>query len=324
MKKDELTGAAKRIESGLQYRLSSKAAIGEKKHISKQEVRRKYLELHGNLKGFNPAKVPGIHSISTIETYRRTMIPLAVFAAEHGIKNASQITPELAGLFLQIRDAYLSAWTISREMAAINKALDFCLNKKDLGLKSRLQEDIKNNRKERPLPKKTKYADHIIIFKASGMRRESITAITANDCIRNASGLVIGIHVKEKNGRERIAPILNMYKETVTEIVDRRANGNEPLFDKFGRHIHPHQLRAAYCMTLLEQLTNEYNDEKPLFGGDLSPASYVYLRGKDRNVGDTYRNYPTFVVAAVSGAMGHNRLSIVFSNYSYAAPMTSF
>lgn len=49
----------------------------------------------------------------------------------------------------------------------------------------------------------------------------------------------------------------------------------------------------------------------------LNPKNYIHLSGKDAKNGDTYRGHPTQVVAAVSGAMGHNRLEIVFSHYNY-------
>ena len=38
----------------------------------------------------------------------------------------------------------------------------------------------------------------------------------SNDCVRNGKGQVVGIRLVEKGGKERIAPVLNAYKERVT------------------------------------------------------------------------------------------------------------
>ena len=67
----------------------------------------------------------------------------------------------------------------------------------------------------------------------------------------------------------------------------------------------------------IRQLEQEEAHGKPWFGGDLNPKNYIHLSGRDAKSGDTYRGHPTQVVAAVSGAMGHNRLEIVFSHYNY-------
>ena len=316
----QLTGAAKRIFGGLQNRLSKQAKFGQSKHEAKQLAKAEYLNTHGNLDGYNPAKVDGIFSIGTMETYRQAMIPFAEWLSAYNVKNANQITPDLASKYLQEREASgLSAWTVSRDLAAINKAMGYDLSKKELGLSERHKTDISRSRNETENDKRkfSKYQDHIAIAKACGCRRSSITKITPTDCIRNANGTVIGIRVVEKGGKERIAPILNSHKETVTEIVDRLSDGDKPLFSNYDSHIDNHHFRAEYCADLLEQLTQEHNENKPWFGGDLQPEHYIHLSRRDAQCGDTYRGYPTEVVAAVSGAMGHNRLEIIFSHYNY-------
>ena len=66
----KLKGAVKRILGGLQNRLSKLARFGQSKHEAKQAARAAYLKEHGNLDGYNPARVDGIFSIGTMETYR--------------------------------------------------------------------------------------------------------------------------------------------------------------------------------------------------------------------------------------------------------------
>lgn len=163
----------------------------------------------------------------------------------------------------------------------------------------------------------SQYADQITIAKATGIRRASITRITTSDCVRNRTGQVVGIRVVEKGGKERVAPVLNAYKEQVTAIVDKAPVASEPLFTTYDSHIDNHRFRAAYCAALLRQLEQEQAQGKPWFGGDLNAQNYIHLSGRDKHVGDSYRGYPTQIVAAVSVAMGHNRLEIIFSHYNY-------
>lgn len=103
----------------------------------------------------------------------------------------------------------------------------------------------------------------------------------------------------------------------MTSIVDKAQEATRPLFTAYDSHIDNHRFRAEYCAALLRQLEQEQARGKPWFGGDLSPQNYIHLSGRDKYCGDTYRGHPTQVVAAVSGAMGHNRLEIVFSHYNY-------
>lgn len=316
----ELKGAAKRIFGGLQNRLSRLARFGQSKHEAKQEARKAYLKEHGNLVGYNPARVDGIFSLGTMETYRAAMQPFAKWLSAHKVKNASQITKAHAAAYLREREvAGLSSWTVSRDMAAINKAMGFDLNKKELGLRSRRKSEITRSREEAENDRRRfgKFQDQITVAKACGFRRASITRITPNDCVRNSQGQVVGIRVVEKGGKERVALVLNAYKERVTAIADKAQEASRPLFTAYDSHIDNHRFRAEYCAALLKQLEEEQTQGKPWFGGDLSPQNYIHLSSRDAKCGDTYRGHPTQVVAAVSGAMGHNRLEIIFSHYNY-------
>ena len=88
---EALKGAAKRIFDGLQNRLSKLARFGQSKHEAKQAVREAYIKENGNLEGYNPAKMDGIFSLDTMETYRAAMQPFTKWLSAHKVKNASQI-----------------------------------------------------------------------------------------------------------------------------------------------------------------------------------------------------------------------------------------
>ena len=100
----KLKGAAKRILGGLQNRLSKQARFGQSKHEAKQAAREAYLKEHGTLEGYNPAKVDGIFSIGTMETYRAAMQPFAEWCSAHNVKNARQITEAHAAAYLRERE----------------------------------------------------------------------------------------------------------------------------------------------------------------------------------------------------------------------------
>lgn len=292
----ELKGAAKRILGGLQNRLSKLARFGQSKHEAKQAARDAYLKEHGNLEGYNPARVDGIYSIGTMETYRAAMQPFAKWCSAHKVKNAAQITEAHAAAYLREREqAGLSSWTVSRDLSAINKALGFELSKRELGLRQRKKSEITRSREETANEKRqfSKHRDQITLAKACGCRRASVTKITPNDCVRNSRGQVVGIRVVEKGGKERVAPVLNVYKERVTSIVDRAQEASQPLFTAYDSHIDNHRFRAEYCAALLKQLEEEQAQEKPWFGGDLSPQNYIHLSGRDKHCGDTYHGHPT-------------------------------
>ena len=241
----KLKGAAKRILGGLQNRLSKKARFGQSKHEAKQEAKAAYLKEHGTLEGHNPAKVDGIFSIGTMETYRAAMQPFAEWCSAHNVKNAGQITEAHAASYLLEREAAgLSPWTVSRDLSAINKALGFSLSKGELGLRQRKKSEITRSREETANDRRqfSKYQEQITVAKACGCRRASITKITPDDCVRNSRGQVVGIRLVEKGGKERIAPVLNEYKDRVTSIVDKAQEAAKPLFSAYDSHIDNHRL----------------------------------------------------------------------------------
>ena len=137
----------KRIFGGLQHRLFKLARFRQSKHEAKQLARDAYIKVHGSLKGYNPTKVEGIFSLGTMQTYRAAMELFASWCATHGIKHEGQITEILTSAYLKEREqSGMSAWTVSRDMAAINKVLGFDLSKKELGLRQQNKTEIIRSR----------------------------------------------------------------------------------------------------------------------------------------------------------------------------------
>lgn len=313
-----LSGAANRVNRDLQHRLSQKQCFGQSKHEAKEKARVDYLQKHGNLTGYNPSKLDGIYSIKTMESYRQTAQEFAIWAAKNNIKNGRSITKEAAGRYLQERQtAGKSAWTISKDMAALNKILGYDLTKKELGLSKRSNVSIKRSRNptENDKRKNDKYENQITFAKATGCRRESVTRVKPSDFRRNAQGKVVAVTLKEKGGKTRTAPVLNGYKEKLTAIVNGAAAQDKSLFKKYDSHIDNHAFRSQYAVTLMQQLEDERAAKQELCGGDFDPQQLINLKGTDAATNAPYRGHDRDIAAMVSGALGHNRLCIVFESY---------
>ena len=318
-----MLSAATRLTKGLQHNLYAQAKLGQSKHAAKATAKKKYLEEHGNLRGYNPGKVDGIFSVGTMTTYLGEMPDFAEFCGLQGAKRMSDLTETMGAEYLQAMDtAGASAWSISVAAAAINKALGWGLSPSELGLKARRKADIVRSRLSREHDKRdfSKYEPQITFAQGTGVRRMSITKVRPCDCVRDANGTVIGVHVTEKGGRHRIAPVLNDYRQKITDIVDKAAakNGDDaPIFTTYDTHIDNHRFRAEYAAALLHQLEDERAAGQPLFGGAFRLSDYCHLRGKDAKRKAVTSGHDTDLLGAVSGALGHNRLEIITRHYLY-------
>ena len=316
----ELHGAANRINRSLQHRLCEMKRFGESKHEAKEKLKKEYIDTHGSLKGYNPARVEGIFSIRTMQAYRQTAREFSQWAAEQGFKNANKITRGTVGIYLQERQQKgMSPSTVSKDMAALNKMYGYALTKRELNLSVRKKDEFTRSRKLTDNDKRnfSMYKDQISFAKATGCRRQSVLKVKPSDFLRNARGKVVAVTLTEKGGKERTAPVLNEYKNWLTAMVNSKGTPDEPMFKEYDSHIDNHAFRAEYAAALLKQLETERSAGKPLFDGDLSPQSLINLRGKDAERDSAYRGYDRDIVAMVSGALGHNRLCIVFDNYIY-------
>lgn len=320
----------KRINKDLQHKLSVMARFGQSKHEAKQIAKENYLQVHGNLDGWNPSKVDGIFSIGTMETYRSAMEDFSKWCADKGMRNINQISRNDGIIYLRERAADgKSAWTVSRDMSALNKVFGYDYSKKELGLSERRQEDVRRSREECQHDKyahEEKYKDQIDFARACGCRRQSIEQVRYQDLIWH-NGHVVAVRLVEKGGKEREAPILNEYKDRITEIAQQVSEnhdfskgelGVERLFPgEYSHLIDNHSLRAEYAACLLHQLEQEREQGLPLCQGEFEVERLCNLRGRDISDNPEYKGHDRDICGMVSGALGHNRLEVVFSSYNY-------
>lgn len=315
----------KALNKTLQHRLSEKARFGHSKHDAKQAARSEYLKSHGNLRGYNPSRVEGIYSIKTMETYRAATQTFSNWAYNNGCRQVDQISRESIAIYLKDRENQgLSAWTISRDLAALNKIFNYNLTKQEIGLRERYQHEITRSRGQEQIENRdfSKYSDAMTIAQSCGCRRQSITELNSSNFLRNEVGTVIAIQLHEKGGKDRIAPLLNDFKERVTDIVDSKialqTTENERLFNSYDKHIDNHEFRAIYAASLLHQLEQEREQGIPLCNGDFDILLHnCNLNNRDNNGNETYKGHDRDLMGAVSGSLGHNRLEVLNSYSRY-------
>ncbi len=301
------------IKMQLNKRLDDLLRIGEKK----------VKETHGS-PHFNPNCSEGIHSVKTAETYRQVINTFAEHCKSQGIKEIAQIDSKIIGSFVATR-SNLSSWTISKDLAAINKIMDAHYTPKDFGIKERSRNQIVNNRHVRT-EHSTAGAERnqvaLWFAHATGCRRSSILTVTADKAIRNEDGTVIGFQFREKGGRERNAIVLPSERQAMTDYVNsRQADHGEGcrLVDTCDRNCNPHYQRAEYANQLYVELRGHRDRGEDIYAGYRSrfidEERLARAMSHPRYQRDTVHGYETKLCAEISQALGHNRIEVVVNSY---------
>lgn len=215
-----------------------------------------------------------------------------------------------------------SAWTISRDLSALNKIFGRSITKKQAGLKSRKNADIKNNRGfgnnyRNSIYKKNQALTDFI--SATGIRRQSVSTICPSNAIRDNDGTVIGFHVVEKGGKSRNACVLKSKQAEITKFVNESIskNGNAPFWSVPSKNLNTHWYRGQYANSLYEELQTAKNSGQDYFDGYRSTfINESKFEQAIQGHGETTKGYyDTECLALVSQSLGHNRIDVVYSNY---------
>jgi hypothetical protein len=216
-----------------------------------------------------------------------------------------------------------SAYTLSKDMSAINKIFCTGLTKKEAGLSNRSYKNVTRSRAERPNDKKynpKNYANQITFAKATGCRRESILGgqyqVKASSLWQDPRGNIF-VSLIEKGGKFRNTPVLERYKADIKQIFPNMAirtphsslaleehifielyrnASQEVLFDKYTEKIDNHAFRAEYARERYEELLQIKKEQ----------GEEILLN---------YRGYDRDCLRLVSQDLGHNRLSVVVEHY---------
>ena len=166
---------------------------------------------------FNPNRAEGIHSCSTATAVRSTAQRLSEVAKENHIRNIEDIDKHILDLYMaRYKDA--SPFTYMKECSNLNKIFSSHYTPRDFGLMGkRTQDIIQRNRGPLP-PRSTSNLERnqvqMDFIRGTGARRESLGRVCAKDFVWSKDGKeVVAVFLKEKNGRERYAPIRLDYRD---------------------------------------------------------------------------------------------------------------
>lgn len=288
-----------KISNQIQHEISNLTKLGQKKKEAQKEARIIYNEKHGSLEGYNISKTYTIRSIDTALAYRNSGEQFAAWLKEEkSINKIKLVTRELAGEYLKQRqEKGLSAWTLKKDLAAINKIFDFNLTSKELDLKERKLINIKRSRsgpdKSRP-GLIEKYREQIMLINSCGCRRSSVTRVEYQDIVFK-DNIAVAVKLIEKGGKARTAPVLTSEQQDFTAMIEKYCNSKDNIFNDFDNHVEAHFYRANYAKSLYKELYVKK-------GSELNPQ---------------YKGYDAIVLGEVSKALGHNRLNVVVNNYLY-------
>ncbi len=289
--------------------------VGVSRHAIKQELEQHHKETGELLKDHS------IHSINTAESYRDTVDQFATFLKEKhqdvwNSKDLSNITKEISYQFLQERqERGLSAWTISKDLSAINKLLEQDLTKKEANLQLRNTDDITRSREARDHDNSynaNNYKDQIELSNAFGLRRESIYKgqYAVKDVSLFKKNDKVYCSVVEKGGRYREAQCLREYQQAILskynvqereslnkeQFKDLYASSSNKLFDSYTTKIDNHAIRFQYATNLYNQILEEKGIDK---------QDYSYKNTK----------FDSEALREVSRSLGHNRISVAAMHY---------
>ena len=296
-------------------KINSLLRIGESKHLAKQ-VYKEYCE--ANNLPYNPAKSPFIHSVSTADAYRQTIKEFCAWLKTEKpevwkTKNLSNIDKKICYEYLQTREKQgCSAWTISKDMSALNKVLDLNLNKKEGNLQERSLKDITRSRETCTHDQKynsANYSNQIEFAKAFGVRRESICGgqfqVKENSLFKSNGKVYCSLI--EKGGRYREAPCLAKYQSSIESkynIQERESLTKE-------------QFIEAYYNSNSDYLFNNYTSkiDNHSFRAEYATNLYRELAEQKENLQKNYRDYDSVILKEVSEALGHSRINVVVDHY---------
>jgi integrase len=240
--------------------------------------------------GWNPARLSGVYSLSTMEDYLDISIRFTDWVkAEHGsryLEEAKQFVPE----YLQRAiDKNYSAWTIANFRSALRKLYQDPFLAEPLQIPIRHTDDIKRSRGPKAMDAKfsvERNRDLVDFSLACGLRRHELQELRVGDVYRDGNQL--WVHVERgKGGRKREVPVLTAFQERVLEIIHGK-NLDDFVIERIPVRADIHGYRREYANSLYQQIASKPYD----------------LRDKDE-----------IALQRVSWALGHNRLDVVTRNY---------
>lgn len=300
-----------RLLHDLEHLLISKYEPGLKKIEAVKRDKERYLAEHGTLQGRRNNHTNEIRGHTTLNEYLKAIRVFYKWLEEEGFTKLKEIDQNVVKEYLTYRKDIavnkrgenLKAATIDKDLAAINKAFDYNLTKKECDLNPTRVGDVTRSRNGPPegykLSEKDVRAQQFIL--ASGIRRMSLATVKIEDINFDRQGRPCSVYVVEKGGRERNAPFRRSEQEKVLEIIAGRKKGllfPEKVSARIGAHYH----RAQYAKELYIEHYKRFKVADKIRNGD------------ER---ETLQGFDVKILKMVSESLGHSRINVVVDHYLY-------
>lgn len=298
----KLGSLAKQIEENLNQKL----AIGISKQDDKELGRKKY----------NDSRSITMEKIYSWGSYGTTIKNANYFAKyckeTHDCKRLEECRPYINEWIQKQIDKGLSASTQKTRANAVAKIYN-CSTTDFIKTEVRHRRDITRSRGVKVRDKhfsETKNADLVSFCRSTGLRRAELKALTGDKLVYKAKEdkYYINVNSATKGGRPRLAPIIG----DVNKVIERMNNaGTGKVFEKVLQGADIHSYRADYTTSFYKEIARpieELNCNLGVKGGNTGDA-YV-CRGELKGV-----IYDRKAMEIVSEALGHNRISVIASNY---------
>lgn len=284
--------------------LTEKIAFGDSKHQDKLD---------------GTDRSSKIYSYSTLKSYMKHSNYFAKYCKEkYNCKTLEQCRP-YANEWIKMRnDSNLSAYTVKLDVAAICKLYNETASN-FVETRSRERGNITRSRSDAARDKhfsKTKNADLIKFCKSTGLRRSELKALTGDKLLEKNGNFYIKVDVGTKGGRYRESQIIGSAADIkkVTELM--RDAGFDKVFPKISTNADIHGYRATYAKAFYEEIARPINE---------IPFDRIHKATKVPYQSDVYicRNdlagikFDKKAMQIVSKNLGHNRISVIASNYLY-------
>ena len=285
----------------VQERLSALTRYGESKHAAKADG--KYKE--------------GIYSYKTFENYLDHCCRFVKYCRNNYKCKTLEACKPYINQYLQSMGEKGSAWTTKAVASALGKL--YGISAKDLDkTPSRHRASITRSRGEAKQDKhfsEAKNSALVSFLRATGLRRSEAESLRGNQLrYHNGRYYIAIIGNQGKGGRERELPIINNVSLVVSMM---EKAGDKPVWGKIHSACDVHYYRGCYATALYRQNARDYKTclRSPFYDkerGKLCKNSVYHCRTDKKGIW-----YDKQAMLIVSNALGHNRISVIASNYLY-------
>lgn len=259
-----------------------------------------------------------IYSFKTAETYNRECQLFAEYVKEHSPKGRRTSLEEAKSYVKEYiqqanDDKNVSQYTVKLRASALAKLYQ-CSSKEFGATDSRYRADISRSRNRTTKSEKTgkeiknrskssghfsekRNSDIVSFARSTGLRRSELTELRGNQLVERDGKYYI--NVTGKGGRQRYAPV----RGDVNLVVEKcQQAGNELVWERVPAHMDVHHYRSQYATELYRELARDTAS---------IAKEEIYCCRKD--LAGVW--YDKVAMAAVSQALGHNRISVIAEHY---------